>query len=776
MNHQHEDVIKQLEQTCVPQISLQRHRDGLRRALLQSSVYNQAKPEPNTHSMLNLFKSLLVPISAVAVVAVLAFVVMQQRQDDSDILQNILTPIARASRFAVYEEIPVTVTPSVAPTAVASDMSNITNNVDFQFQGRAKELLMQNGFFVQPATHEEFFSLYEQNRYAYTPNFITTDAILHTYHLLFDDMLKKLEEGGLHEQLTILNAEALTTATQQWEELQGTEWENAAQRTVIFFSVAAKLLNPDAEIPARVTSTVDEELALIEEHAGPVSSPMMLTTGVTDVDEDYSQYISRGHYDKTEQLQRYFKTMMWYGRITFRLSSEDEVRSSILATFALQHAPTQDAWSAIYDTTEFFVGKSDDISYNELAPLIASVYGKSATLGSIVSSEKLDAFMSAAKNLRAPEINSLVIEEGGDEAAREKATKGFRVMGQRFTVDAAIFQSLICRSVGNKHGTRDCGGSIPDSRMLPKSLDIPAALGSNEAFSLLEEAGETEYFHYPEQMQKLREKTAHYDTNTWTQNLYWTWMYTLRPLLDVKSGGYPSFMQNTAWVRKDLNTFLGSWIELKHDTILYAKQAYSELGAGLPDAKDDRGYVEPQPLVYARLTSLLRMTREGLDLRDLSTPVMEDSLSKMETITRTLKTIAEKELNGEALSDAEYEFIRSFGGQLEHFWIETNRDEMASSGLDQTNYLNQNPAAIVADVATNPNGQVLEEGTGYIAEIYVTVPVDGQLRIAKGGVFTTYEFPWPMGDRLTDDAWRELLQSPDAPDAPEWTNAFITTE
>jgi len=70
-------------------------------------------------------------------------------------------------------------------------------------------------------------------------------------------------------------------------------------------------------------------------------------------------------------------------------------------------------------------------------------------------------------------------------------------------------------------------------------------------------------------------------------------------------------MQNQAWARKDLNTLLGSWTELKHDTILYAKQVYAEMGGGM-EGVDDRGYVEPNPYLYARLAALVNLTREGL--------------------------------------------------------------------------------------------------------------------------------------------------------------------
>ena len=233
-------------------------------------------------------------------------------------------------------------------------------------------------------------------------------------------------------------------------------------------------------------------------------------------------------------------------------------------------------------------------------------------------------------------------------------------------------------------------------------------------------------------------------------------------------------MQNSAWIRKEINTFLGSWTELKHDTILYAKQVYAEFGGGGEiERKDDRGYVEPNPYVYARLASLLKMTSEGLESRSLLTESMKDNLRRMEQLTLALKTISEKELNNDKLTDEEYELIRSYGGQLEHFWIEVNKDDPQYEELGSKHFLEEYPAAIIADVATDPNGQVLEEGTGKIFEIYVIVPVEGKLKIAKGGVYSYYEFTQPLSDRLTDEKWREMLKSGQEPPLPQWTNVFI---
>jgi len=589
-------------------------------------------------------------------------------------------------------------------------------------------------------------------------------------------------------ELRQLNTNMLSESLNQYNSLKGTEWENAAKRSVGFFAVGSKLLDSSVNIPSIVKNEVEEELVLIDAHQGIKRSPLMnIGTGPDTVfdtpqglqplealKEDYSQYIPRGHYDKTEQLKAYFKSMMWYGRLTFRMKNEDEIKSALLITLALNKENNQNSWNKIYEPINFFVGKSDDITYYQFKDLAEKVYGANATIQTVSSDKsKFISFIDETKTLEPPQINSIPIFNAAIQPDREKEIKGFRFMGQRFTIDANIFQRLITREVGPK-GESCVNAPFVTGRMLPRGLDIPSAMGSKEALNILKDQGEIQHACYPENMSKMQSYLTDLPIENWTQNLYWGWLYQLRPLLDEKPTGYPSFMQNLAWARKELNTFLGSWTELKHDTILYAKQVYAELGAGGPEEKDDRGYVEPNPYVYARLASLLKMTNEGLEMRGFLTANMKESLSKMEQLAMSLKTISEKELDNEKLTDEEYELIRSYGGQLEHFWLEVNKDEpQFKESTNQRDYLDENPAAIVADVATDPNGQVLEEGTGKISEIYVVVPVDGKLRIAKGGVYSYYEFTWPMSDRLTDKKWREMLNSGQAPQLPEWTEAFV---
>jgi hypothetical protein len=749
----------------------------------ESSQMPPIMPEPKPKKKVWIVSGIL---GVVVIIALAVYFVLPKLGQDiiKKTAEDIYNPaVAFASKFATYEEVAVNISPKVPAYTVSPDLSNIINAKDLyyynfspaSFSDKTRNLLAKNAFAVKPSYHNEFFPLYESNRYSYVPSFITTDSMLHNYHLMFDFLLKQLEEQKLAAELKNLNASMLAEAVSQYNSLKGTEWENAAKRNVGFFAVGSKLLDTSVNVPSFVANEVNQELVFIEAHQGIDESPVMNiggsqgavydtpqgALGLEALKEDYSQYIPRGHYDKTEQLKAYFKSMMWYGRLTFRLKNDDEIKSGILITLALNKTNNQSRWNKIYEPVNFFVGKSDDITYYQFKDLVEKVYGANVTSQLVANDkDKFTSFVNETKTLEPPQLNSMPIFNAAIQPDREKEIKGFRFMGQRFTIDASVFQRLIDREV--------------PGRMLPKGLDIPAAFGSSEALNLLTQAGETKYKNYSENMTKMRSYISGLPTENWTQNLYWGWLYTLRPLTEQKQNGYPSFMQNLAWVKKDLNTFLGSWSELKHDTILYAKQVYAELGGGGPDQKDDRGYVEPNPYVYTRLASLLKMTNEGLETRGLLSPTMKDNLAKMEELALSLKTISEKELNNEKLTDAEYELIRSYGGQLEHFWLEVNKDEPAfKESTGQRDYLNENPAALVADVATDPNGQVLEEATGHISEIYVVVPVDGKLRIAKGGVYSYYEFPWPMSDRLTDKKWRELLDSGQAPAMPTWTSEFI---
>lgn len=681
----------------------------------------------------------------------------------------------QAPLFAEYKLEPSSIVPSVKAYTVAKGLTNVANTKDFTLTAATKALIEKNAFGAQFPTgvdpYKQFYQLYEDGRYGEKPIFVTTDSVLHVYHLLFDKLLRSTETNYLIADLKKLNAAMLGATQAQYNTLKGTPGETAAKRNLAYFTVASRLIDPSAPIPAPVQNEVTQELQLISAHGGQAQSAVM-GIGGNEFLEDYGQYVPRGHYTRSEDLKKYFQAMMWYGRITFRLDKVDETRSALLLTQALQTAkngnqPASEIWSLIYDPTAFFVGVADDLTYRDYAPLMDQALGAGAGAGAVADDTKIAKFQELAKILAGPRVNSMFVWISED---KEKVTKGLRMMGQRFTLDEYVFGQLIWRNVG----TRD-DSDASKQRWLPKALDVPAALGSQEAYNVLDQMGEVncplKCVHYPEQMTKVRSQISSLPDSQWTENLYWSWLYTFRPLIQPKAAnsGYPSFMTNQAWTRKDLNTVLGSYTELKHDTILYAKQVMAEMGGGPPEII--KGYVEPEPEFYARIAALIGMTRDGLLQRGLLQKSQNtydqtdyNTLNDLYNLAMDLKHISEKELTGTKLTDDEYSLIQFYGGRLEHITMAAS--DPAGSGEGNTD-INDQDSAVVADIATG-NGNALEEGTGRIMEIYAVVPVEGKLVLTRGGIYSQYEFVTPSSNRLNDDQWRQRLNNKQAPPLGDW--------
>ncbi|MBP3479639.1 MAG: DUF3160 domain-containing protein [Oscillospiraceae bacterium] len=658
--------------------------------------------------------------------------------------------------------------PSVAPYGAEAGLSNVINLDQFYLSDEKLDLLEKNLFVVSPSYNSEFFETYEYNRYAQIPNYVTVDSMMHTYHLYFSLLLNRTEKNYLSDGLLELSKGMLETSMAQYEALVGTQWEQAAKRNVAYFAIAAELQEPGVDIPAYAAELVQWELEQIYAAEGIVESQL------AEDFIDYSQFKPRGYYEGDDVLEDYFRAMMWYGQVNFAQDNEELNRSALLMTMAMAETDIL-AWEQIYTVTSFFAGVSDDLGYYEYAPIIEEAYGGYPTMELLITDENAyETYLKLVEELPPPAINSVPVYRF-EEGDLGEMNKGFRFMGQRFTIDAAIMQQLVYRNV---EGTNKEGGY----RMLPDTLDVPAVLGSDVAFEILEAQGETEYGGYTENMEQLRSVLQDAPQSSWTTSLYSSWLYTLLPLLEEKGEGYPSYMTSTQWAKKRLETFAGSFTELKHDTVLYAKQMIAEMGGGPPEVIDDRGYVEPEPEIYHRFMLLAQQTREGLNKIGLLGSEDVENLNRLAELARRLMEISNKELQDEVLTDEEYDLIREYGGTLEHFWIEAVEDRTDADYLDPQEI----PASLVTDIATDPNGTVLQIGNAKPAEILVVVPIEGKLRLASGVVYNFYQFEQPIGERLTDTEWRQKtgewagedgwFHRDETLEKPWWTESYWSEE
>ena len=663
------------------------------------------------------------------------------------------------TNFGTYIPQKLSYTPQITPVQVHSSLAN----VDLQGLSLTSEIiskLAQYGFVLVDEGYEDIYELYEDDE---VPQFITTDLCLHAYHVLYDISLRILEGTHFTNDFELM-LEALRT---QQMALNGTVDEDvtyeAISRNVAYLSVMLYLLdNTTYPIPLEVEDLVTQELSNI--NAGQSA-----TSAIFGYEEDYTQYKVRGHYTRNEVLANYFKAMMYAGRIGFLLQSPyGEIEMGIehtrmalllLSSFnaTIGSETVWDLWDRVYQPTAFYVGACDDLTPIEYYH-IWQKFGSPG--GDLLANDALIIdIINEAKTYRKPKINSMFVNEMYEF---ENVTQGFRLMGQRFVPDSYIFQQLVHTKVFN--------------RLLPNGLDVFSVFGSSRAAFHLQSEN-VSFSGYSSQILKLREEFANLTDYDWTQNLYWMWLYTLFPLLTPATDGYPSFMLSDAWTDKALMTAMGSWAELRHDTILYAKQSYTQFRGGPSEIL--KGYVEPYPELFARLACLTRLMENGLEDRGLVIEGFSDKLNQIADVFDRLVEISIKELENKALTDSDISFISHAGTQIAS--IASYHDPEADPWISEAD----DRMAIIADVHTDPNtNRVLEVATGNPLVIYVVVQDHNeQLRLTRGGTFSYYEFNQSMTDRLSDEDWHEILDA-NPPALPSWildnlptytlNNAFIS--
>lgn len=676
------------------------------------------------------------------------------------------------------------------------DLASVVNinriDEELTLTGQQKELLEKNGFVVRDfGVVSNIITPYEYLKKHDVPIFVTSDTLLHLYHILFDQTLKAIEEREFYDEILDLSKALFDRSLQEYETFKEPELKEAARRNVGFFGVALSLLQTPTEdynasehirtvsfsIPTYVQDDLSKELSNIEAHDG------FQTNSIFHYEEDYSQYQPRGHYTQSEVLRRYFKAMMWYGRIAFLLRGSDIVSeedaaiatiqacliSTSLPSLTIQDESLHDLWERVYTVTSFFVGTADDLIPFEYLSSIQTVFGTEFNATAFTNETKMVDLLGTIAQLRAPKIyggtgNVGIQPPFSKEQLYEvlEKTKGMRLMGQRYIPDSYMFQNLVFPTTGGYTGAGAPFSYGSGQRIMPRGLDIMTLLGSTRAQEILSSEGDTDYEFYDRQIQNLSAEFSGLNITEWNRNLYWGWLYMLKPLLTSFDTHYPSFMQTDAWNDKELQTTLASWTELRHDTILYAKQSYTPRITAIPPEENQVvGYVEPVPECYARLLALTMMTRTGLTDLQVINETETARLASLETVLRQVLNISKAELEGVELTEADHEFIRNFGDELDSIVTGVN-----TQGKQTT---------LIADVHTDTNSQqVLEEGIGYVDLLIVAYKYpDGQIIAGAGPVFSYYEFKQPMSDRLTDEEWIQMLEKGQQPDRPAWTTSFV---
>ena len=214
---------------------------------------------------------------------------------------------------------PIEVSPNLPGYTVEPGLSNVANLDVFaeELDGAMLEALEENMLVMRgqdtPYPAKQMFSIYEVNDYDNKPSFITTDSILHTYHLFFQDNQKIMEQTFLIGYMEELNERLLMDAA-AFEEAAPEELKPLAEKNTAYFATVQKTLKLD--MPA-ISSNAE---ALAEEDYGKIKSEAgFMPSEIVSSDVDYSQFHPRSYYAADADLTRYFQGMMYYGLVSMLL-------------------------------------------------------------------------------------------------------------------------------------------------------------------------------------------------------------------------------------------------------------------------------------------------------------------------------------------------------------------------------------------------------------------------------------------------------------------------
>lgn len=697
-----------------------------------------------------------------------------------------------------------------------------TRSWDFRLNAAELATFKKLGFVVSErlATRsfgEMMYRIYNDD----LPIFVSADAILQAWHRTYAGMLQELEETYFHAEWK----NVLEKMAERLPVLYEAHGSGPLQAPILdadyFIAVALSLAN-GTNAPSRlgqdgrVATTIE---AIKEEQL--VQYDLFGTCRRVD----FSQFKPRGHYEESFWLSRYFQLVMWLGRMEFRITpakadiecnlndTSREFQSAALLYFLLTESGGFESWSQMNAAIDIFAGQPDSMNFAQLGALL-----KAAQIGEAGDLEVPGNFERLNKLLLAGDFGVQEIMSDTYDRPNGKLPRSLTVFGQRFVPDSWALGKVVFDNIRWEGEVRFWDGK--PRRFLPLSLDVVfGVLGNNAAApQIIAQIQNTsghparDGFPYQHNLAAVRHVMDLQPEGYWKQNIYNQWLRALRTLSDSTTGaGHPQAMRTRGWAMKTVNTQLGSWTHLRHDTVLYAKQSYSSgIICSYPKA-----YVEPVPKFWAAMRTMASSAADligGLKLAERSGVYYREPLqqwwpvefnsstvqSNQVTFLRSfaqrmalLEDIARRQLAREPLTAEQVEALqnivevqRFYEGRRFTGWYPGLFYRNCFFGVAyQASFYHQTQGCdradqIVTDVHTAPSppdpGYVLHQGVGEVNFLLIAVDCGDERPVVYGGpVLSHYEVPTEGVKRMSDSEWVTLYYTTNRPKPTPWTSEYL---
>ncbi len=653
----------------------------------------------------------------------------------------------------------------------------------YQFTDYEKSLLDRHGFMVTERISPESFAAAFVEIYDYDlPVFVSADALLHALHMSYDLILRETEESVIIARLRQLLSDMHAAVPQMASDYASVPAMTQSLRDVdAYLAVARSLLegNRTATVFAESGQTVDEILDFVAAEDAVQYKLFAETCRWLD----FSQFTPRGHYTLSEQLTRYFQSMIWLGRTELYLigpntaeckpTDADVQRQTVDAALLIELLDRTGARAILDDIDRlisFFVGEQDNVTPDNLTQVLTE---ESLTAATLLDESTWRAFQDVVRTKPFAEqrINSQILFSANitDPDAIVPASS-FMLMGQRFVIDSYVTGHVVFDEVPARPP------QYPIPRILPSTLDVLFALGNDATAQFLE--AELDRYGYARYLAALRYLIDSYGEAFWSSTIYNGWLDAIRALRPPAERSHlPAFMQTAAWWQQKMNSQLAAWAQLRHDNLLYAKQSYT----GGIVCEYPYSLVEPIPEFFQRMKVLSQRASSRFaefELNGWDTSRIVDHFAYFAAVSDTLEGIARKQLIGQELDDAQTAFLQHMvrtrftcGPEIDGWY-----PRLFFGGVNQS----LKPDMVVADIHTAPTnefgvmvGYVVHAGTGPLNMAVVTTTVPGVGPVSfVGPVMSYFEHVSTGFKRLTDEAW-QTAYSAEPSFRPNFVNLYL---
>jgi len=638
---------------------------------------------------------------------------------------------------------------------------------------RELSVLAAKGFVISgrqafPAFFDGYTSLYADH----LPLYVSLDSVLHAVHRSYDTVLTKLETAMLAPALT----DMLQTMRAGLAGGAGADLPPSSRADVdLLLTVALSLLGQNASpVAGADPGAVADLLAKIAAAQG--TDTVQLFGGPRDV--DFSQFTPRGHYTQSPDLSRYFQAMMWLGRTDLRFLQYDpgagagappwfsrrQFLDGLLLSQLAQGQPLAD-WTSIEQVLHTMVGESDNMTVADFTRLPAAAgVATLADLPALPDQALAQALLNGGFGIQRIASQLLVVPFDGAGAPLDRV---FLLLGQRLVIDSQVFTDVTFDRVRGE-----------PKRMMPTPLDVAfAALGNGTAVAPLASELAT-YPGYPAALHDARRLVDEHGDDFWGGSFYRLWLSALRGLSpppgDLSAAaGLPAVMRSEPWARRLMNTQLASWAQLRHDTLLYAKQSYT----AIPSCEFPDAYVDPYPEAWDALVRLAQLGQQLGAMTATAAPYsgIASYFASIVGPLSTLRDMAAAERAGTPFTADQLAFINQAvslvnenvvcttiqvpGGWYPNLFIDPDE----AKKMDPT----------IADVHTDPySGQVLHVATGLPRIMVVTADTCTGPHAYVGLVSSYFEETTEAFQRLNDMDWLNQVM-PTAPADVSWLSDVV---